>query len=152
MHLWYDFRHLIRMSLLTRSSFVLMLLISLVFYILLCVLFSLVVLYSVPCCCTRYSLLSCTLFPVAVLGTHCCHVPAPPFCSLDWCTCLWIGVLVFGLVYLSLDWRICLWLVSLLLSVASLCFQSLTVIENLVYLLLKRRVSCWWKRVPGLGE
>ena len=38
---------------------------------------------------------------------------------------LWIGVLVFG-------W--CL----LLLLVASLCFESLTVIENLVYLLLKR--------------
>ena len=37
---------------------------------------------------------------------------------------LWIGVLVFG-------WY-------LLFLVASLCFESLTVIENLVYLLLKR--------------
>ena len=52
---------------------------------------------------------------------------------------LWIGVLVFG-------W--CLFAVF----VASLCFESLTVIENLVYLLLKRRVFCWWKCVPGLGE
>ena len=76
--------------------------------------------------------LSCTLFPVAVQRTHCCHVPVPPFCSLDW--------------------RTCLWLVSLLFLVASLCFESLTVIENLVYLLLKRRVFCLWKRVPGLGE
>ena len=37
-------------------------------------------------------------------------MPVPPFCSLDW--------------------RTCLWLVSLLFLVASLCFESLTVIEN----------------------
>ena len=100
------------------------------------------VLRSFWCCCFHLSStfcyvfclywLSCTLFPVAVQRTHCCHVPVPPFCSLDW--------------------RTCLWLVSLLFLVASLSFESLTVIENLVYLLLKRRVFCLWKRVPGLGE
>ena len=74
--------------------------------------------------------LSGTLFSVAVLGTHCNHVPVSPFCSLDW--------------------RTCLWLVSFF--VASFCFQSLIVIENLVYLLLKWRVFRLWKRVPGLGE
>ena len=39
--------------------------------------------------------LSCTLFPVAVLGTHCCHVPVSPFLSLDWCGCLWLVSLSF---------------------------------------------------------
>ena len=29
------------------------------------------------------------LWFVAVEGTHCCHVHVPPFCSLDWRTCLW---------------------------------------------------------------
>ena len=78
------------------------------------------VLRSFWCCCFHLSStfcyvfclywLSCTLFPVAVQRTHCCHVPVPPFCSLDW--------------------RTCLWLVSLLFLVASLCFESLTVIEK----------------------
>ena len=29
------------------------------------------------------SLNAIELFPVAVQRTHCCHVPVPPFCSLD---------------------------------------------------------------------
>ena len=61
---------------------------------------------SVPCCCTTYSLFSCT------------------------CT----SISFFGLSYLSLAGGV------FVVFVASLCFQSLTVIENLVYLLLKRSV------------
>ena len=64
------------------------------------------VLHSFRCCCFHLSFtfyyvfclyrLSCTMFPVAVLGTHCCHVPVPPFCSLEWRTCLWLVSLLFG--------------------------------------------------------
>ena len=52
--------------------------------------------------------LSCTLFPVAVLDTRYCHVPVPPFCSLDWRTCLWLVSLFFGgfVVFWEFD---CLW-------------------------------------------
>ena len=37
-------------------------------YILLCVLSSLIVQYSVPCCCTRYSLLSCDCTSILFFG------------------------------------------------------------------------------------
>ena len=39
----------------------------------------------------------CSLLPYysLLLGTHCCHVPVPPFCSLDWHTCLWLVSLLF---------------------------------------------------------
>ena len=58
-------------------------------------------------------------------------------------------VLCFGLVYLYM------WFLKFLLLYSYFCccfFQSLTVIENVVYLFFKRRVFCLWERVPGLGE
>ena len=42
--------------------------VSFVFYILLCVLYLLIVLYSVPCCCTRYSLLLCACTSILFFG------------------------------------------------------------------------------------
>ena len=63
------------------------------------------------------------------------------------CLCGIYVVFVFwiGVICACSSWSLCCF-------VASLCFQSLTVIENLVYLLFKRRVFCLWKRVPDLVE
>ena len=98
----------------TSPSFVLSLLFSFVFKILLCVLSLLIVLYSVPCCYTAYSLLSCA------------------------CT----SILFFGWVYLSLAGVI-------VVFVASWHFESLTVIEYLMYLLLKRVLFVEARARPG---
>ena len=76
----------------------------------------------------------CYPFAVSVL----CRIVARCLCGIHVVLEFWIGVFVH--VFLGV------------FAVALLCSQSSTVIENLMYLLLRRRVFCLWTRVPGLGQ
>ena len=86
-HLSYDFCLLIIMKVTFDTFFVR-------FDVIVCKCF----LHFCPMFCLYW--LSRMLFPVAVLvGTHGCHVPVHPFCSLDWHSCLSrVSLLFFSVV------------------------------------------------------
>ena len=90
-------------------------------------------------CCFFYIFFFCVLpvcypFATSVL----CRTVVRCLCGINVAFVFWIGVFLHVVLEVFVG--------------ASLCFQSVTVIENLVCLLLKRRVFCLWKRGPGLGE